>query len=98
MNNIERSKQMNNIERFKQEIAPMKMVDHPYIIRLYDTFEDRRNIYLIMELCSGGELFDRVIEPGHFSEVQAKNIMQQLVPAICLTRINTYEVMQEEPF
>jgi calcium-dependent protein kinase len=74
--------QMKNIERFKQEIAIMKMMDHPNIIKLFETFEDHRNIYLVMELCSGGELFDKIIESGHFSEVQAAILMQQIIRAI----------------
>jgi calcium-dependent protein kinase len=74
--------QMKNIDRFKQEIAIMKMMDHPNIIKLYETFEDHRNIYLIMELCAGGELFDRIIEAGHFTEVQAAILMQQILRAI----------------
>merc|ERR1740138_1913599 len=74
--------QMKNIERFKQEIAIMKMMDHPNIIKLYESFEDHRSIYLVMELCSGGELFDRIIESGHFTEVQAAILMQQIVRAI----------------
>merc|ERR1719238_1729049 len=69
-------------DRFKQEIAIMKMMDHPNIIKLYETFEDHRNIYLVMELCAGGELFDRIIECGHFTEVQAANLMQQIVRAM----------------
>mmetsp|Transcript_65300 Transcript_65300/g.181580 ORF Transcript_65300/g.181580 Transcript_65300/m.181580 type:complete len:503 (+) Transcript_65300:93-1601(+) len=73
---------MKNIERFKQEIAIMKMMDHPNIIKLYESFEDRKNIYLVMELCTGGELFDRIIEAGHFTEMQAAIIMQQIVRAI----------------
>jgi len=74
--------QMKNIERFKQEIAIMKMMDHPNIIKLYESFEDARNIYLVMELCVGGELFDKIIESGHFTEVQAAILMQQIVRAI----------------
>eukprot|EP00929_Paragymnodinium_shiwhaense_P058567 TRINITY_DN2932_c0_g2_i1.p1 TRINITY_DN2932_c0_g2~~TRINITY_DN2932_c0_g2_i1.p1 ORF type:complete len:525 (+),score=165.30 TRINITY_DN2932_c0_g2_i1:97-1575(+) len=74
--------QMKNIERFKQEIAIMKLMDHPNIIRLFETFADHRNIYLVMELCTGGELFDRIIDVGHFKESQAAVIMQQIVRAI----------------
>merc|ERR1712151_640851 len=74
--------QMKNVDRFRQEIAIMKMMDHPNVIKLYETFEDHRNIYLIMELCSGGELFDRIIESGHFTEQQAAVLMQQIIRAI----------------
>jgi len=74
--------QMKNVERFKQEIAIMKMMDHPNIIKLYESFEDHRNIYLVMELSTGGELFDRIIESGHFTEVQAAILMQQIIRAI----------------
>mmetsp|Transcript_3923 Transcript_3923/g.10908 ORF Transcript_3923/g.10908 Transcript_3923/m.10908 type:complete len:507 (+) Transcript_3923:86-1606(+) len=74
--------QMKNVDRFKQEIAIMKMMDHPNIIKLFESFEDHRNIYLVLELCAGGELFDRIIESGHFTEVQAAILMQQIVRAI----------------
>jgi len=74
--------QMKNIDRFKQEIAIMKLMDHPNIIKLYESFEDHRNIYLVMELSTGGELFDRIIEAGHFTEVHAAHLMKQIVGAI----------------
>merc|ERR1719356_1767290 len=74
--------QMKNIDRFKQEIALMKIMDHPNIIKLYETFGDHRNIYLVMELCTGGELFDRIIEAGHFTEGQAALLMQQIIRAV----------------
>jgi len=74
--------QMKNMDRFKAEIAIMKMMDHPNIIKLFETFEDHRNIYLIMELSLGGELFDRIIDAGHFTEVQAAILMQQIFRAI----------------
>lgn len=74
--------QVKNIERFRQEISIMKQLDHPNIIRLFETFEDHRNIYLVMELASGGELFDRIIELGHLTEHQAAIIMQQILRAI----------------
>ncbi|CAJ1388304.1 unnamed protein product [Effrenium voratum] len=73
---------MKNLERFKQEIAIMKMMDHPNIIKLYESFEDLRNIYLVMEICSGGELFDRIIDAGSFTEVVAAILMQQIIRAV----------------
>jgi len=73
---------MKNLERFRLEIAIMKMMDHPGIIKLFETFEDARYIYLVMELCSGGELFDRIIDAGHFTESDAAIVMQQMIRAI----------------
>lgn len=49
------------------EIDIMRTLDHPNIIKLYETFEDSRNIYLVMEICDGGELFDRIIDKGQFT-------------------------------
>jgi len=65
-----------------REISIMKVLDHPNIIKLYENFEDHRNIYLVMELCSGGELFDRIADADHFTEVQAAVVMQQIFKAI----------------
>jgi len=73
---------MKNADRCKQEIAIMKMMDHPHIIKLYETFEDHRNVYLIMEISSGGDLFDRIINQDHLAEAQAAMVMQQLLRGI----------------
>ncbi|CAE7529378.1 CPK2 [Symbiodinium sp. CCMP2456] len=74
--------QMKNVARFKQEVAIMKVMDHPNIIKLFETFEDRRHIYLVMELCSGGELFDRIIEAGHFRESDGAIVASHILHAI----------------
>jgi calcium-dependent protein kinase len=70
------------LDRLQQEIAIMKMLDHPNIIKLYETFQDARTIYLVMELCAGGELFDRIIEAGSLKEKQAAILMQQMIRAL----------------
>jgi len=74
--------QLKNVETFKQEISIMKKLDHPNIIKLHETFEDQRNIYLVMELCAGGELFDKILEAGCFGEVEAAILMQQIFRAL----------------
>jgi len=74
--------QVKDVAKFKREIAIMKKMDHPFIIKLYETFEDHKNIYLVLELCTGGELFDRIIDAGHFTEKQAALLMMQTLSAI----------------
>lgn len=54
-------KKIKNMERFKQEITILQRLDHPNVLKLYEYFEDERNVYLITELCKGGELFDKII-------------------------------------
>eukprot|EP00931_Biecheleriopsis_adriatica_P063636 TRINITY_DN3857_c0_g2_i1.p1 TRINITY_DN3857_c0_g2~~TRINITY_DN3857_c0_g2_i1.p1 ORF type:complete len:489 (-),score=150.85 TRINITY_DN3857_c0_g2_i1:44-1510(-) len=69
-------------EAFKKEVDIMKIMDHPNICKLYESFEDNRCVYLIMELCTGGELFDRIIESGHLKENQAAILMQNMFRSI----------------
>mmetsp|Transcript_89039 Transcript_89039/g.229736 ORF Transcript_89039/g.229736 Transcript_89039/m.229736 type:complete len:533 (-) Transcript_89039:105-1703(-) len=68
--------------RLQGEIDIVMSMDHPNINKLFQTFEDRRYIYLILELCQGGELFDRIIEEGQLSEALAATIMQQVFRAV----------------
>ena len=73
-------------ERLKTEVALMTKLDHPSIIKMYDVFEDERFLYIVMELCSGGELFDRIIsktESGQtYSEEDAARLMMQILDAL----------------
>lgn len=46
------------------------------MIKLYEYFEDEVNVYLIMEICTGGELFDRIIEKEYFSERYAAKVFK----------------------
>ena len=76
-----------DLAKFKNEINILSKVDHPNIIRLYEIFEDDRYISLIMELCQGGELFQKINELAEkdesFSEKEAVKIFKQLMLAIC---------------
>lgn len=69
-------------ERLRQEIDIMKGMDHPNVVKLAEYFEDSKKVYLVMEMCSGGELFDRIAQVQHFTETQASAVMQQAVRAV----------------
>lgn len=60
----------------------LKNLDHPNIIKLYETWETSRICFLITELCSGGELFYHITKSKFLTEAQASKIMRQIISAI----------------
>jgi len=66
----------------QREIDVMKDLDHPGICKLLATFEEGRFMFFVMELCEGGEVFDRIIETGHLSERATSSIIQQVTTAL----------------
>lgn len=65
------------------EIAIMRQLDHPHIMKLFATFEDQHTVYIVSELCCGGQLFDAIIEAGNLSERTAAKMMKQILQAVC---------------
>jgi calcium-dependent protein kinase len=65
-----------------KEINILKNLDHPNIIKVYEFYSSEKYVYIINELCTGGELFDKIVDVKHFSESVACNIMRQLLSAI----------------
>eukprot|EP00929_Paragymnodinium_shiwhaense_P114701 TRINITY_DN83177_c0_g1_i1.p1 TRINITY_DN83177_c0_g1~~TRINITY_DN83177_c0_g1_i1.p1 ORF type:complete len:694 (+),score=146.49 TRINITY_DN83177_c0_g1_i1:129-2210(+) len=66
----------------RQEIAILKQLDHPYICRLLETFEDHQSIHLVLEFVDGRELFDEIVEQEAMSESRAAVIMKQVLSAL----------------
>jgi len=64
------------------EVQILTTLDHPYILKVFEMFEDKNKYYIVTEYLEGGELFDRIIENDHFSEKDAAKIMQQLLSAV----------------
>ena len=61
-----------------------EQVDHPNIVGLLDIYETSRKVYLVMELMTGGELFDRIVEryPNGYSEAMASALIKKVVSAL----------------
>jgi calcium-dependent protein kinase len=64
----------------------LKRLDSPNIVKYYETYEDDNYVYLVMEYCSGGELFDlissKLEKSKKFKEKEAAEIMQKLLKAV----------------
>lgn len=67
---------------FANELELSAFMDHPNITNLYETFEDWLNVYLVMEICYGGEMFDKIYEEGSFSEREASYLLRQILSAV----------------
>lgn len=78
---------VSEIATLKREITILQQVKHSSIIKLVDVFEDERYLHLVTELCTGGELFDRIIDKfesdeGHFAEFEAAKLVNDVMDAI----------------
>eukprot|EP00441_Pelagodinium_beii_P038509 CAMPEP_0197632012 /NCGR_PEP_ID=MMETSP1338-20131121/8966_1 /TAXON_ID=43686 ORGANISM="Pelagodinium beii, Strain RCC1491" /NCGR_SAMPLE_ID=MMETSP1338 /ASSEMBLY_ACC=CAM_ASM_000754 /LENGTH=282 /DNA_ID=CAMNT_0043203559 /DNA_START=92 /DNA_END=937 /DNA_ORIENTATION=- len=69
-------------ERFEAEISIMKSLSHPNINQLFETFQDERNFFMVLELCLGDDLFNAIIDRGKFSEIGAKHCMRQIFQGV----------------
>ena len=71
-----------NLRRVKTEISLLKIVRHKNIIKLYEVIETPQKIYLIMEYCEGGELFDYIVKKQHLTERQSCIFFHEIIDAL----------------
>ncbi|KAL9260502.1 Calcium-dependent protein kinase 8-like protein [Drosera capensis] len=72
-----------DIEDVRREVEIMKhLPKHPNIVTLKDTYEDDEAVHIVMELCEGGELFDRIVARGHYTERAAAAVMKTIVEVV----------------
>ena len=69
-------------EKLKKEIEILKQVNHPNIIRIYEFFEEEKRLFVVLEKCQGGELFEEILKRKYFTEVQAANLIKQVLSAV----------------
>lgn len=72
-----------------REIDIMKKVgNHPNILKLHEVFETKNFLYLVLELVTGGELFDQIVARGEYSEQDASGIVRQIISAVAHLHAN----------
>ena len=71
-----------DIERVSREIHILKLVRHPHIIQLFEIVETTRQLYVVMEYASGGELFDYIVSKKRLDEREACQLFRQMVSGI----------------
>jgi len=69
-------------ELLREEIDIMRLLDHPHIVRLSETFEDNCWVYIVMELCEGGELFNQIVQVHNFTEQTASSCTRQMLLSV----------------
>jgi calcium-dependent protein kinase len=78
-----------DIEDVRREVAIMNnLPQHPNIVTLKATYEDDQAVHLVMELCEGGELFDRIVARGHYSERAAAAVTRTIVEVVQMCHKN----------
>jgi len=81
--------QINRMEKAKlkellQEVTMMKKLDHPNIIRIIETYRTHDKLHIVMELCTGGELFDKLYDQAasKFTEEDARKLIKKMTSAL----------------
>ncbi|XP_052207744.1 calcium-dependent protein kinase 24 [Diospyros lotus] len=72
-----------DVEDVKREVEIMRhLPSHPNIVKFKEVYEDKEAVYLVMELCEGGELFDRIVARGHYTERGAATVTKTILEVI----------------
>ncbi|XP_021658434.2 calcium-dependent protein kinase 24-like [Hevea brasiliensis] len=72
-----------DIQDVRREVEIMKhLPKHPNIVSFKEAYEDKEGVYLVMELCEGGELFDRIVTKGHYTERAAAMVTKTILEIV----------------
>lgn len=77
------------VEDVRREVKILRaLTGHDNLVQFYDAYEDSENVYIIMELCEGGELLDRILSRGgKYSEEDAKSVIVQILKVVAFCHL-----------
>ncbi|XP_061343251.1 CBL-interacting serine/threonine-protein kinase 1 isoform X2 [Gastrolobium bilobum] len=81
---IEKNKiiDLNITDQIKREIATLKLLKHPNVVRLCEVSASKTKIYMVLEYVTGGELFDKIAYKGKLNEGEGRKMFQQLIDGV----------------
>jgi len=79
---INKAKIQKDLYLLRREMDIMRVIDHPNLISYYEAYEDEKYFHIVMELCNGGDLMDRLALTGAMNEADAVTLTQQMLTAL----------------
>ena len=81
---MNKKKLADHLDAIQEEVAILTKLDHPNIVKYYETYVDEKYIYLVMEYIDGGELFEKIAKQENqvFGEAMASGYMKKLFSAL----------------
>ncbi|CAI5991196.1 unnamed protein product [Closterium sp. NIES-65] len=83
----------DDVEDVRREVSVLETLrGNPYVVLIVETIEDEKEVHIVMELCSGGELFNRILDRKHYGERQAARVIRSVVEVLgerCKLRAGT---------
>lgn len=75
---------IEGLKQLREEIFIMCQLDHPNIVRIDEVYESVNEIYIVQELCMGGDLFDRLDEQPdyHYTEAKCAQLVKMMVSSV----------------
>ncbi|KAE9602532.1 hypothetical protein Lal_00049589 [Lupinus albus] len=73
---------LNTTDQIKREIATLKLLRHPNVVRLHEVLASKTKIYMVLEYVTGGELFYKIASKGKLTEVEGRKLFQQLIDGV----------------
>lgn len=79
---MEKNLLKDDLPRVRVELKALKSLSHQHICKLYQVLETDMHFYIMMQYCSGGELFDHIVEKNRLTETESRTFFRQIISAV----------------